>query len=98
MTDFTQAISRLRRPGLLIKAARYGQQGYDRKRDLKRITHGEDLPAPERAVRRLMDLEAELEYSRRTHDAAYSPIRHVETLTALMAEARALLSRGPVAV
>ena len=71
---------------------------YDRARDLKRITHGESLPAPDRAVKRLIDLEAELEYSRRTHDATYSPARHVETLIALMAEARALLTRGPVAV
>ncbi|MDV7144957.1 DUF6477 family protein [Tropicimonas sp. TH_r6] len=98
MTDFSQALANLRRPGLLIRAARHGQQGYDRKRDLKRITRGDEVPAPERAVRRLMDLEAELEYSRRTRDAAYSPTRHVETLIALMAEARALFSRGPVAV
>ena len=97
MTDFSQALASLRRPGLLIRAARYGQQGYDRKRDLKRITRADDIPAPDRAVKRLMDLEAELEYSRRTHDAAYSPSRHVETLIALMAEARALFNRGPVA-
>ena len=98
MTDFTQALARLRRPGLLIRAARHGQQGYDRKRDLKRIARGEGNLAPERVVKRLMDLEAELEYSRRSRDAAYSPSRHVETLIALMAEARALLTRGPVAV
>ncbi|NDR58278.1 DUF6477 family protein [Aliiruegeria sabulilitoris] len=98
MTDFTQALASLRRPGLLIRAARYGQQGYDRKRDLKRIAGGEEIPAPDRAVKRLMDLEAELEYSRRSRDAAYSASRHVETLIALMAEARALFNRGPVAV
>ncbi len=85
----------MRRPGLLIRAARLGQSRYDRNRDLRRITRGEDMPVPERALPRLMDLEAELEYSRRTHDAAYSPARHVETLIALMAEARALFARGP---
>ncbi len=97
MTDFTQALTRLRRPQLLIRAARFGMANYNRKRDLRRLTRGESIPAPESAVRRLMDLEAELEYSRRTHDAAYSPSRHVDILIALMAEARALVARGPVA-
>ncbi|RYH07469.1 DUF6477 family protein [Tropicimonas sp. IMCC6043] len=98
MTNVTEALAQMRRPGLLIRAARLGQSGYDRNRDLKRITQGEALLIPERALPRLMDLEAELEYSRKTHDSAYLPSRHVATLTALMAEARALFARGPVAV
>ena len=43
-----------------------------------------------------MDIEAELEHRRRSRDTGYLPSRHVETLIALMAEARAVLNRGPV--
>ncbi|MFV0335129.1 MAG: DUF6477 family protein [Tropicimonas sp.] len=98
MTNLIQSLAQLRRPGLLIRAARLGQGGYRRKRDLRRITGDETLVPPEHAVLRLLDIEAELDLSRRSGDARYSPTRHVETMIALMAEARALLARGPVLV
>lgn len=91
MTDFTQALNKLRRPRLLIRAARFGMRSYNRNRDLRRITHGDDVPPPERAVRKLMNMEAELDRARRECEAAYSPSRHVDILIALMAEARLLL-------
>ena len=96
MTNFVNTLAQLRRPGLLIRAARYGQTGYDRNRDLKRIARDVTALSPERAVLRLMDIEAELEHRRRSRDTGYLPSRHVETLIALMAEARAVLNRGPV--
>lgn len=96
MTDFLSALSTLRRPRLLIRAARHGMLEYNRSRDLKRITRGDVLPPPDRALSRLMALEADQEASRTAGDAAYSPARHVDILSALMGEARLLLRRpGP---
>lgn len=39
---------------------------------------------------RLMDMEAELNEARRTHEAGYRVARHVEVLAALLGEAAAL--------
>jgi hypothetical protein len=91
MTEFLDRLTALRRPSLLIRAARHGMQDYNRNRDLKRLFRTESLPGPSRSVPRLMDLEAELEATRKAGDAGYSIIRHVEVLIALMAEARLLV-------
>ncbi|MFV0359987.1 DUF6477 family protein [Tropicimonas sp.] len=91
MNEFTKTLRALRRPSLLISAARAGARSYNRARDLKRIAHCEELPAPERAVRRLMSLEADLDRARRDRDTTYSVTRHVDILIALIAEARLML-------
>jgi len=91
MTDHPHTIlRRLRRPKLLIRAARFGLADYDRERDLRRLMHAPAAPAPGRAVTRLIEAEARLEDIRKSGGAAYSPARHVEILIALMAEARLL--------
>ena len=83
-------LSRLRRPKLLIRAARFGLADYNRERDLRRLMHAPAAPAPTKAVPRLIEEEARLEDIRKSGGAAYSPARHVEVLIALMAEARLL--------
>ena len=83
-------LSRLRRPKLLIRAARFGLDDYNRERDLRRLMHAPAAPAPTKAVPRLIEEEARLEDIRKSGGAAYSPSRHVEVLIALMAEARLL--------
>lgn len=83
-------LSRLRRPKLLIRAARFGLAEYDRERDLRRVMRASTPPAPARAVPQLLEEEARLEQIRKAGGAAYSPARHVEVLIALMAEARLL--------
>lgn len=83
-------LSRLRRPKLLIRAARFGLAEYNRERDLRRVMRAPAAPAPANAVPRLMEEEARLEEIRKSGGAAYSPARHVEVLIALMAEARLL--------
>ena len=40
MTDFRALLSELRRPQMLIRAARYGISDYRRDRDLKRLLNG----------------------------------------------------------
>lgn len=93
MTDPIDLIATLRRPRLLIRAARFGQSDYNRNRDLKRLIHAPVAPPPETALRRLIAEEEVLEASRREGAAAYSLMRHIELLIAMMAEARLLPRR-----
>lgn len=90
MIDILHQIAALRRPRLLIRAARIGVAEYRRERDLCRLMKSADLPSPGHAVSKLLDEEGQLEDIRQRGDAAYSPMRHVEVLIALMAEARLL--------
>lgn len=90
MTDLSVRLGHLRRPRLLVRAARFGLSEYNRARVLRRLTGRDEAPSPARAVPILLEAEAQAEDRRRAGDATYSPGRHVELLSALMAEARAL--------
>ncbi|ADE85611.1 DUF6477 family protein [Rhodobacter capsulatus] len=90
MTDQIDQMARLRRPKLLIRAARFGQRDYDRNRDLRRLLATRELPGPEAALRLLMAEEDGLEAARQAGEAGYSFLRHIEVLIAMMAEARGL--------
>lgn len=95
MNDFSAILKDLRRPSLLIRAARHGLTEYRRDRDLKRLMRMGALPSPERALRVLLVEEAEIEGNRQNGSACYSVARHIEVLIALMAEAR-LISRPAI--
>ena len=88
MTDFRALLADLRRPQLLIRAARHGLADYRRDRDLRRLINGQ--PSPDRAVRRLLSEEEQLEAIRRAGEPTYSVARHIEILIALMGEVRLL--------
>ena len=88
MTDFRALLNDLRRPRLLIRAARFGMEDYRRERDLKRLVPSPLSPA--RTVPQLIAQEERLEEIRRAGDAAYSVARHIDVLIALMAEVRLL--------
>ncbi|PTQ71932.1 DUF6477 family protein [Celeribacter persicus] len=90
MTDVTTLLSTLRRPRLLIRAARLGLEHYNRNRDLKRVMRTGTAPSPARALTALIEEEARMEDIRRSGDATYNVTRHVEVLIALMGEARLL--------
>ncbi|MDO9638622.1 MAG: DUF6477 family protein [Pseudotabrizicola sp.] len=91
MTDVRTRLADLRRPSLLMRAARFGQSDYRRDRDLKRLV---DLPASyEAAVCQLLSQEDRLEETRQRGDAGYSLTRHIEVLIALLAESRLVLPR-----
>lgn len=89
MTDFRTLLAELRRPRLLIRAARCGMEDYRRERDLKRLLR-QEISSPEKALPRLIDEEERLERTRRAGDASYSLNRHVEVLIALLGEMRLL--------
>lgn len=90
MKDLRQLLENLRRPALLIGAARAGLTDYDRARDLPRIFRTSMPPTPERAVTDLLEEEAELEQRRRSGIATYSLTRHIDVLIAMISEARLL--------
>lgn len=93
MNDLMTLLRQLRRPPLLIRAARIGQRDYVRRRDLARILRTTQLPAPGAAAMALMEREAELDERRRERTSGYVAAAHVEVLAALMAEARTLAER-----
>jgi hypothetical protein len=95
MQDFRTFLSQLRRPRLLVRAARHGLQDYRRDRDLARLIHATTL-RPEAALEELFETEEMLEKTRRAGDANYSIARHIEVLIAMMAEARLLPHRAVV--
>ncbi len=90
MTDILSLLKTLRRPRLLIRAARLGQSDYNRSRDLRRVMKSTTLPSPARAVMSLINREAELEEARKSGAATYSIAQHVDILVAMMGEARLL--------
>lgn len=97
MTALIETLATTRRPRLLVRAARFGLEEYNRNRDLRRILRGDSVPAPSDAVTRLMDMEAAHEDTRQRGDASYSIARHLEVLIALMGESRLLCGASPQA-
>lgn len=90
MTDFAAVLTELRRPRILIRAARAGLADYRPERDLRRLVRG----APDQAIAPLLAEESRLEATRTT-GGAYNIQRHVAVLTALLAEARRMTERLP---
>ena len=88
MSDVISIMGAMRRPKLLLQAARHGLQDYNRDRVLKRLTKSSAAPSPRSAMNTLIPVEANLEDARRAGDATYSVSRHVEVLIALLAEMR----------
>jgi hypothetical protein len=90
MTDLTEALSALRRPKILIRAARAGVADYRRERDLKRILRGAQAGDRPGTIAALIAEEDKLEQHRASGEATYRVQLHVAVLTAIIAEARAL--------
>lgn len=90
MEDVLTQISRLNRPTLLVQTARHGIEHYNRVVHLRRLLKTEVLPAPGKAIVKLMEVESGVEELRVSKRAEYSVARHVELIAALMCEARIL--------
>ena len=90
MQDILSRIRQLTRPGLLVRAARFGLDGYRRNRDLARLLPDHRPLATGPALMDLLEAEREVDAARRAKDAHYDLLRHIDLLTAIMAEARDL--------
>ncbi|RMD90347.1 MAG: hypothetical protein D6811_10785 [Alphaproteobacteria bacterium] len=88
MSTIMHSLATLRRPRLLISAARHGLADYNRSRDLARLLRRAEAPAPQEALGELVTAEAEIEATRTARSAGYSAARHGEVLTALLGELR----------
>ncbi len=90
MSDLYLRFSALRRPRLMVRAARFGLDDYRRERDLKRVLKSSSVPTTSRAVDLLLNEEARLEEARLIHETNYNIVRHVDVLICLMAEVQLL--------
>lgn len=95
MPNIDALLTTLRRPRILVSAARHGLSDYNRKRDLARLTGHSPRGASTRIVESLLSQEEELEEIRRSGDASYRVAHHIELLVALMAECRLIPRRVP---
>ena len=70
MTDFRSLLSNMRRPKLLIRAARFGVADYRRERDLSRLIDATPRATSETALPKLLSAEEELEYANEKYRTA----------------------------
>lgn len=90
MQDIMTLLGTLKRPRLLIQAARIGGEHYQRDVHLPRLLRDGDTPRGGSALMQLVDLEALHDERRRRQDPAYNIAAHVEVLAAMMGEAKLL--------
>lgn len=88
MQDIATMLGNLRRPRLLLRAARLGVKEYRRSVHLRPLLKCTALPGNGAALMALLDLEHDIDDARRRGEAGYSPLRHVTVLIAMMGEAR----------
>ncbi len=90
MQDILSMLKALRRPSLLMRAARIGAEDYSRASHLPRILGYGVLPKHGSALMRLMEVEATLNDQRIDGDKSYNLVKHIDVLIALVGEARIL--------
>jgi hypothetical protein len=88
MTDLLAMLDTLRRPSLLIQAARAGCEDYRREAHLRRLLGPGPVPREGAALAPLIQIEETLNHQRRTGDNGYSLVSHVDVLIAMMGEAQ----------
>lgn len=96
MQDILSTLNGLRRPPLLVRAARIGLPDYRREIHLRHHLGYGPLPQGAAALALLIEIEAGLERARQARATEYSVARHVDVLIAMMAEAQRV--RAPEAL
>ena len=95
MNDILDRLDRMRRPNLLISAARIGAEDYRRETHLPRILGHGALPRHKAALARLMEIETGMNDIRIAENAAYSTMHHVDVMIAVIGEARIVRAALP---
>ena len=88
MKDINSYINDLKRPSLLVRAARHGIDSYDRNRHLGKYVDLTPLPGPGVALMKLFEIEREQNTARKLKSGTYAPADHINMLVAIMAEAQ----------
>ena len=97
MQDVMTMLNQLRRPRLLIRAARIGADDYRRAVHLPRLLGHSVLPRHGAALMRLIEIEDVLNDQRLNEDSAYNLLKHIDILIAIVAEARTMRSSQSLA-
>ena len=90
MQDIISMLHALRRPALLMRAARIGAEDYRRDVQLPRLLGYGVLPRHGAALLKLIEIEGELNDQRVSGNTSYNLVRHVDLLIAMLGEARVL--------
>lgn len=90
MQDIVSIVRGLRRPRLLIRAARIGAEDYRRDQHLPRLLGYGALPRPGAALMRLMEMERAAEEARRAAGGTDGLMRQLDLLIAILGEVRLL--------
>ena len=90
MLDVISMLQSIRRPPLLMRAARLGADDYRRDIHLPRLLGYGVLPRHVQALLKLIELEAGMNDQRLSGNAGYSLAKHVDVLIAMLGEARVL--------
>jgi hypothetical protein len=90
MKDIFTQIHELKRNPLLVRAARFGVDDYQRERHLRRSLKFDKMPSSGEALMRLLEVEREMNDARIAGNGNYTIAHHVEILIAIMGEAQVL--------
>ncbi|MEL6571025.1 MAG: DUF6477 family protein [Pseudomonadota bacterium] len=88
MKDILSQVTSLKRPKILVRAARFGLDDYIRDRHLRRCLKRDTTPSPGQALVALLDVEKQLNSERKTKSGDYHAAKHIDVLVAIMAEAQ----------
>ena len=88
MSQFETALNSLKRPQLLIDAARLGARRFRRKRHLRSISPNASGLDRSALLRDLIEKEHDQDWNRRSGSTDYNVQRHVLLLSALIFEAK----------
>lgn len=90
MKDIISMLHTIKRPRLLMRAARIGSQDYRRSVHLPRLLGYGQLPRHGPALMKLVEIEDDLNTQRKDRDSAYSLLRHIDIMIAIVGEAHIL--------
>lgn len=88
--DILQDVAALKRPSMLVRAAKEGALGYRREAHLRRYFGEQQQQCGADLLSKIMRLETEQNVQRKTAQAEYSITQHVDILIALVGEAQIL--------
>ena len=95
MQDSLTILQKLRRPKLLMRAARIGAGEYKRVAHLPRLLGYGRIPKHSEAILRLIEIEEDLNALRKAGESAYNLLRHIDVMIAIVREARDLRASQP---
>lgn len=92
MQDILSQLAQVRRPSLLMRAARIGAQDFQREVHLPRVLGAATPTRHGPALMQLMEIETVINEQRLNEGSSYNLLQHVEVMIALVAEAHALIN------